>query len=107
MNSDDEVGLGTLEAVWIAQDAFFADPTPANWKAFDIAVFCSMIAPNFRDPWHCPGITLGCHGGEWFEFDHFCDAMNVKPGEEPQAFAAWLGGKTGWDGEYGPVEATP
>lgn len=48
------------------------------------------------DPFTCPG----CHVGDFAEFDHFCDALNVKDDELPHAFAAFLGKKTSWDGEY-------
>jgi hypothetical protein len=34
----------------------------------------------------------------WQDFDKYCDAHEIKPGEEPAAFAAFLHEKTGWDG---------
>lgn len=40
------------------------------------------------DPWHCNG----CHGGDFADFDHFCDVTGVQPGEEPVAFGVWLSG---------------
>lgn len=54
-----------------------------------------------RDPFNCPG----CHDGDFPGFDHFCDVLEVTDEEVPHAFAAWLGGTTSWDGDYGPVEA--
>ncbi len=51
------------------------------------------------DPFKCDG----CHSGDWADFDHFCDVLDVQTHELAQAFAAWLGGKIGWDGEYGEV----
>jgi hypothetical protein len=33
------------------------------------------------------------------DFDRFCDEHNIKDHELGQAFAAWLNGATGWDGE--------
>ncbi len=45
----------------------------------------------------------GCHSGPFAEFDHFCDVLEVKNDELPQAFAAWLGDKYDWDGEYEKV----
>lgn len=50
------------------------------------------------DPFDCPGPE--CHNGDFAAFDHFCDALDVQDHEAPHAFAAWLGGKTEWDGEY-------
>jgi len=50
-----------------------------------------------------PFVCEGCHTGDFAGFDHFCDVLDVKPGEYGQAFAAWLGGATGWDGDYEPV----
>ena len=50
-----------------------------------------------------PFVCTGCHDGDFSGFDHFCDALDVKTEELPQAFAAYLGGITGWDGEYGPA----
>lgn len=49
----------------------------------------------------CPG---GCHSGDSADFDHYCDAAGVRPGEEGQAFAAWLNAVSGWDGEVRRVE---
>jgi len=49
----------------------------------------------------CPG---GCHGGDFADFDHYCDAAVIKPGEEGPAFAAWLNALSGWDGPAGPIE---
>ena len=49
------------------------------------------------NPFDCPG---PCHDGE---FDHFCDALNVRDDELPHAFAAWLGRRAGWAGEYKPM----
>lgn len=49
-----------------------------------------------EDPWECKG----CHTGEMFEFDHFCDVLGVTDEEVPHAFAAWMGGRHGWNGEY-------
>lgn len=51
------------------------------------------------DPFLCDG----CHTGNWSGFDHFCGVFGVKTEELPLAFAAYLGGKTGWDGEFGEV----
>jgi len=52
-----------------------------------------------NDPFNCPG----CHEGDFHEFDHFCDILDVQKHEVPHAFAAWLG-KTGWDGRYEQVK---
>lgn len=52
-----------------------------------------------------PFVCDGCHGGDFADFDHFCDALDVQDHELPQAFAAWLGHTTGWDGRY--AEVTP
>ena len=52
------------------------------------------------DPFNCPG----CHDGHFAEFDHFCDVLDVQTDELPHAFAAWLGGTTGWDGRYSKVK---
>lgn len=52
------------------------------------------------EPFTCPG----CHDGDFADFDHFCDAMNVPMEETGIAFAAWLGGRYDWDGDYGPVK---
>lgn len=49
------------------------------------------------DPFSCDG----CHSGDFTGFDHFCDTLNVMTHELPQAFAAWLGHTTNWDGKYG------
>lgn len=38
------------------------------------------------------------------DFDRYCDEHDIKPGEEPSAFAAWLNEMTGWDGPMGKVE---
>jgi hypothetical protein len=48
----------------------------------------------------CPG---GCHGGNFADFDHYCDSAGIQPGEEPAAFAAWMNALTGWDGPMGQV----
>ncbi len=45
----------------------------------------------------------GCHTSDVADFDHFCDTLDVQDHETPHAFAAWLGGRTGWDGRYEPV----
>lgn len=34
----------------------------------------------------------------WADFDAYCDEHDIKPGEEPAAFAAFLHLRTGWDG---------
>lgn len=47
-----------------------------------------------------PFVCDGCHVGDFHEFDHFCDALDVQDHELPHAFAAWLGATTGWDGRY-------
>lgn len=52
------------------------------------------------DPFTCPG----CHSGDFADFDHYCDVMEVPMDKTPHAFAAWLAGKHDWSGEYGPVE---
>jgi hypothetical protein len=33
------------------------------------------------------------------DFDRFCDEHKIQDHELGQAFAAWLNGATGWDGE--------
>lgn len=48
------------------------------------------------DPFNCDG----CHSGDLPGFDHFCDVLGVTGVESPHAFAAWLAGKTTWDGDY-------
>lgn len=48
----------------------------------------------------------GCHGGDFPDFDHYCDKKNIQPGEEPAAFGAWMNATSGWDGPQGLVEAT-
>lgn len=48
-------------------------------------------------PFDCPG----CHAGSFADFDHFCDALEVKDEQLPHAFAAWLGRRTSWGGAYG------
>ena len=48
------------------------------------------------DPFHCDG----CHSGDFAGFDHLCDVLNVTDAETPEAFAAYLGHRTGWDGPY-------
>lgn len=58
---------------------------------------CDMV-----DPFDCPGEQ--CHGGDFPGFDHFCDALGVETHELPHAFAAYLGGRTEWDGPYGKVQ---
>lgn len=51
------------------------------------------------DPFNCDG----CHNGAFAGFDHFCDVLGVQTHELPHAFAAYLGHKTDWNGEYGEV----
>lgn len=53
------------------------------------------------DPFNCEG----CHTGDFHEFDHFCDVLEVQQHELPHAFAAWLANKTTWDGKYTKVES--
>lgn len=48
----------------------------------------------------CPG----CHGGDFADFDHFCDVNNIAMEDTPMAFAAFLNRKTGWDGEADRVD---
>jgi hypothetical protein len=55
------------------------------------------------DPFDCPGPE--CHAGDFAGFDHFCDVLDVRDGEYGHAFAAWLGGATGWDGNYQRLDA--
>jgi hypothetical protein len=38
------------------------------------------------------------------DFDRYCEEHDIKPGEEPAAFAAWLNEITGWDGPMGRVD---
>ena len=49
------------------------------------------------DPLNCPG----CHDGDMADFDHFCDYFNVSEAETPHAFAAFMGNKYAWKGDYG------
>ena len=56
-------------------------------------VICCVRADPF-------GECDGCHDGDFPEFDHFCEALQVTAEEAPHAFAAWLGHRTGWDGRY-------
>ena len=51
-----------------------------------------------------PFVCNGCHGGDFPEFDHFCDVLKVTDDEAPHAFAAWLANKTTWDGRYSEVD---
>lgn len=37
-------------------------------------------------------------------FDEYCDRMEIKEGEEPAAFAAYLNQQTGWDGKMVQVK---
>lgn len=48
----------------------------------------------------CPG---DCHRGDMPDFDHYCDSLGIKPGEEAAAFGAWLNALSGWDGPMGEV----
>lgn len=43
----------------------------------------------------------------WADFDAYCEAKGIEPGEEGPAFAAFLHERTGWDGPAGPVEPVP
>lgn len=54
----------------------------------------------------CPGPPeCDRHTGSGFaDFDHYCDAAEIQPGEEGPAFAAWMHALTGWDGDMGRVE---
>ena len=38
------------------------------------------------------------------DFDRYCAEHNVQPEEMGPAFAAWLSGASGWDGQVEPVE---
>lgn len=49
----------------------------------------------------CPG---ECHSGDMADFDHYCDVAEIQPGEEPQAFAAWLNALSGWDGPMRQIQ---
>lgn len=51
-----------------------------------------------------PFVCTGCHSGDFADFDHFCDALDVTTEELPHAFAAWLGHRTGWDGRYEEIK---
>lgn len=62
-----------------------------------------MAELDFEDISLDPFVCVGCHAGDFPGFDHFCDVLNVRNNELPAAFAAWLGGTTSWDGEYGEV----
>jgi len=42
--------------------------------------------------------------GDFDEFDAFVDKYKVQPDELGAAFAAWLNGQTGWDGNYEQVK---
>jgi hypothetical protein len=46
------------------------------------------------------------HTGDFADFDHYCDAAEIQPGEEPAAFAAWLNALSGWDGQMGEVSGS-
>lgn len=48
--------------------------------------------PQRGEPFVC---TTGCHGGDFADFDHFCDALGVTQDEAPVAFGEWLSGRTG------------
>lgn len=41
---------------------------------------------------------------DFTEFDEYCDAHNIQPGEEPAAFGAWLNSTSGWDGKQEEVK---
>lgn len=51
------------------------------------------------DPFHCPG----CHGGDFADFDHYCDVLEIPMEMTPRAFAAWMRGSFDWKGDYGAV----
>ena len=38
------------------------------------------------------------------DFDEFVEKYNIQPDELGAAFAAWMSGATGWDGDFGKVE---
>jgi hypothetical protein len=48
-----------------------------------------------------PGV---CHTGDLPDFEHYCESAGIRPGEEPEAFAAWLHAISGWDGDMRPVD---
>lgn len=37
-------------------------------------------------------------------FDEYCEVNDIKPGEEPAAFGAFLNAQTGWDGKISKLE---
>lgn len=43
--------------------------------------------------------------GALADFDLYCKANGITPGEAPAAFAAWLHLTTGWDGDVEEVES--
>ena len=46
----------------------------------------------------------GCHGGDFADFDHYCDVLEIPTDKTPEAFGCWLKGiYPEWDGEMGPV----
>lgn len=54
------------------------------------------------DVFACPG----CHGGDFADFDHFCDALEIPMDECGPAFAVWMEGR--FDVailRYGPVKS--
>ena len=53
-------------------------------------------------PFTCPG---GCHSGDFADFDHFCDVIDIQDDEVHIAFAIWMEGPDGktMTGQYGPV----
>lgn len=46
---------------------------------------------------------------DYSDFDRYCDENDIKPGEEPAAFAAWLHEISAgtWNGNAGPVGEQP
>jgi hypothetical protein len=38
------------------------------------------------------------------DFDRFCEKHNIQDHELGAAFAAWMNGATGWDGDFHKVE---
>lgn len=50
------------------------------------------------DPFRCEG----CHDGDFADFDHYCDVLEVPMDMTPHAFAAWMAGRFDWKGNYGP-----
>ena len=52
------------------------------------------------DPFRCDG----CHSGDFADFDHYCDVLDIPIDKAPEAFGCWLKGVyPNWSSNCGPV----